>query len=205
MTKLSNQEFNTLAFTASLHDIVDSNHGGLLSKHSSWPRVKLSEVCTILNGFPFESAKFSKDRGTSLIRILDILNGETETYFDGEYDEEFLVEAGELIVGMDGDFNLLVGPIEADCRKRPPQRRSRGRHGCGRAYSGLQCISRTQVNVENILLKTLANQDFHCGKLAMKAWLSSSAKKLLSSLDCWQARSKAKSSSFWRWVQLIET
>jgi type I restriction enzyme S subunit len=33
---------------------------------------------------------------------------ETETYFDGQYDPNFLVEQGDLVVGMDGDFNCTL-------------------------------------------------------------------------------------------------
>jgi type I restriction enzyme, S subunit len=97
-----------VTFTASLVDIVERNENGLLSAHSAWRRVPLAQVAQILNGFPFPSAQFTKEVGTPLLRIRDILNSETETYFDGEYDPDFLIQSGDLVVGMDGDFNSTI-------------------------------------------------------------------------------------------------
>jgi type I restriction enzyme, S subunit len=94
-----------MSFTANLDEIVAQNQNGLLGARPNWKRVRLREVATILNGFPFESAKFKKDRGTPLLRIRDVVRGETETFYDGEFDPAFLVNGGELVVGMDGDFN----------------------------------------------------------------------------------------------------
>jgi type I restriction enzyme S subunit len=95
----------SMSFTANIDEIVAENHNRLLGLRPSWKRVRLKEVATILNGFPFESAKFKKDHGTPLLRIRDVVRGETETFYDGEYDPAFLVKPGDLVVGMDGDFN----------------------------------------------------------------------------------------------------
>jgi type I restriction enzyme, S subunit len=101
-----------VSFTASLDEIVEVNADGLLAKHPSWCRVKLSEVAAILNGFPFPSERFSRDVGTPLLRIRDILSEKTESRFEGLYDPAYIVEPGDLVVGMDGDFNaaLWKGP-----------------------------------------------------------------------------------------------
>lgn len=40
-----------------------------------------------------------------VIRIRDIVPGRTETFYDGEFDVAFLVKRGDILVGMDGDFN----------------------------------------------------------------------------------------------------
>jgi type I restriction enzyme S subunit len=42
--------------------------------------------------------------GLPLIRIRDVGATDTETYYSGEFDDGFLVAAGDLLVGMDGDF-----------------------------------------------------------------------------------------------------
>ena len=97
-----------MTFTASLSDIVERNENGLLSAHRNWCRVPLDQVAAILNGFPFPSAQFTNETGTPLLRIRDILSSETETYFNGEYDSNFLIEPGDLVVGMDGDFNSTL-------------------------------------------------------------------------------------------------
>ncbi|MBK7006011.1 MAG: restriction endonuclease subunit S [Burkholderiales bacterium] len=77
----------------------------MLGKHETWERVPLAEVATILNGAPFNSALFSSTEGLPLIRIRDVTTGQTSTYYTGPYEDEYLVQQGDLLVGMDGDFN----------------------------------------------------------------------------------------------------
>lgn len=95
-----------MAFTAKIADLIADDKTGLLAKHESWGRVPLSEVATILNGAPFDSAKFSTSNGVPLARIRDVLAGETSTYYTGEYDDAYLLSQGDLLIGMDGDFNI---------------------------------------------------------------------------------------------------
>jgi len=94
-----------MSFTANIDDVVAENRNDLLGKHPKWERVRLKEIATILNGYPFESGRFKKSGGTPLIRIRDILPGKTETFYEGEFDSAFLVKRGEILVGMDGDFH----------------------------------------------------------------------------------------------------
>jgi type I restriction enzyme S subunit len=70
--------------------------------------VKRGKFCTkLISGFPFDSGKFSYDENDMpLIRIRDIMNGQTEAYYNGSYPEEAVVKKGELLIGMDGDFNI---------------------------------------------------------------------------------------------------
>ncbi len=70
----------------------------------SWPLVKIGEHLDILSGFAFKSSLFS-DSGMPLIRIRDVLAGKTNTFYAGEYSEEYVIKKGDLLVGMDGDFN----------------------------------------------------------------------------------------------------
>lgn len=94
-----------MSFTANIDDVVAENRNYLLGKHPQWQRVRLKEIATILNGYPFESRGFKKSGGTPLIRIRDIIPGKTETFYEGEFDPAFLVNRGEILVGMDGDFH----------------------------------------------------------------------------------------------------
>ncbi|HGM6665822.1 restriction endonuclease subunit S [Serratia ureilytica] len=71
----------------------------------NWPIVKLSEVCSILSGFAFKSNYFG-DSGIPLVRIRDVMRGFSETYYSGEYDEQFVVNNNDILIGMDGDFNI---------------------------------------------------------------------------------------------------
>ncbi|MDB2335513.1 restriction endonuclease subunit S [Candidatus Poseidonia alphae] len=73
----------------------------------SWPVVKLGDHIQILSGFAFNSKKFSKSEGVPLIRIRDVIRGFTETYYDGDFDDKYLINQGDLLVGMDGQFNAV--------------------------------------------------------------------------------------------------
>lgn len=97
-----------MAFTMTVAELIESDHSGLLGKHSTWQRVPLAEVAAILNGAPFDSALFSIDGGIPLVRIRDVISGETSTHYTGTYDDAYLVRQGDLLVGMDGDFNSGV-------------------------------------------------------------------------------------------------
>lgn len=88
--------------------IVEANSNGLLGAHHSWERVLLSRVASVQNGFAFPSDAFRKNEGFPLIRIRDIMRGSTDTGFVGDFDAAYIVEPGDLIVGMDGDFNSTI-------------------------------------------------------------------------------------------------
>jgi type I restriction enzyme S subunit len=87
-------------------EIVENSSSSLVAKHPDWPRVPLGSVATVLNGAAFKSKLFDPDDGVPLIRIRDISRSETSTRYSGEYDDRYLIKPGELLVGMDGDFNV---------------------------------------------------------------------------------------------------
>ena len=66
----------------------------------------LSEVCDIQYGYAFDSAKFSADQGIPLIRIRDVVRGFSETYTTEVCDQEYIVNDGDILIGMDGEFNI---------------------------------------------------------------------------------------------------
>lgn len=72
---------------------------------SKYQLVTLGKHIDILSGFAFPSSGFNQKNGVPLIRIRDILFGRTETYYEGSYDLKYLIKKGDLLVGMDGDFN----------------------------------------------------------------------------------------------------
>jgi len=94
-----------MALTIPVAEIVENSKNPLLGKHESWGRVLLGEIAKIQNGFPFKSSQFTKDEGIPLIRIRDVGADSTDTNYVGEYDPAYLVEAGDFLIGMDGDFN----------------------------------------------------------------------------------------------------
>ncbi len=99
-----------MALAKSPAEIVQESKSKVLSKHATWERVYLIDVATLLNGFAFKSSMFSNDaqKGMPLVRIRDVVKHRTDTYYSGEYDELYVVRKGDLLVGMDGDFNAAV-------------------------------------------------------------------------------------------------
>ena len=68
---------------------------------------KLTDICNIQYGYAFDSACFTEDNSyPPLVRIRDVKRGFSETYYSGEYPEEYVLHAGDLLVGMDGEFNI---------------------------------------------------------------------------------------------------
>lgn len=93
-----------MALTVPVAEIVENSKNPLLGKHESWGRVLLGEIAAIQNGYPFKSSQFTKGDGVPLIRIRDVGAGSTDTNYSGDYDPAYIVEPGDLLVGMDGDF-----------------------------------------------------------------------------------------------------
>lgn len=68
---------------------------------------KLIDICDIQYGYAFDSACFTEDDSyLPLVRIRDVKRGFSETFYSGEYPEEYVIHKGDLIVGMDGEFNI---------------------------------------------------------------------------------------------------
>ena len=68
---------------------------------------KLSEISDIQYGYAFDSHYFTNDnKYPQLVRIRDIKRGFSETYYLGQYDEDYVVHYGDLLIGMDGNFNI---------------------------------------------------------------------------------------------------
>jgi len=71
-----------------------------------WPTVTLGGHIHVLSGFAFKSDLFSNQKnGLPLIRIRDVVRGKSNTYYLGDYNNEYVVKNGDLLIGMDGDFN----------------------------------------------------------------------------------------------------
>ncbi|WP_112196775.1 restriction endonuclease subunit S [Pseudomonas sp. LG1E9] len=67
----------------------------------------VGELTEILSGFAFKSEQFNNSgEGLPLIRIRDVVEGASDTYYSGDYKSEFLIKNGDALIGMDGQFNL---------------------------------------------------------------------------------------------------
>jgi type I restriction enzyme S subunit len=73
-------------------------------KHS----VRLRNEVLFQWGFPFNSKKFSIENGFPLLRIRDICgNQKIKTFFTGNYSDDYIVKKWDMVIGMDGDFNIV--------------------------------------------------------------------------------------------------
>lgn len=69
--------------------------------------VQLGECVQVINGFAFKSNLFTTERqGLPIVRIRDVIRGRSETYYTGDYPNSAIVQNGDLLIGMDGEFNI---------------------------------------------------------------------------------------------------
>jgi type I restriction enzyme, S subunit len=94
-----------MALTVSVDEIVEGSLNQALGARPHWERIRLGEIASVLNGCAFKSAQFTKGDGMPLIRIRDVGSDSTDTNYAGEFDDRYVVESGDLLIGMDGDFN----------------------------------------------------------------------------------------------------
>ena len=89
-------------------NFIETQHSALpFVPPAHWGWVRLIELTEVSYGFAFDSARVNDGkRGMPLIRIRDISGTDTAAYFEGGFDDFYLVKAGDFLVGMDGDFNV---------------------------------------------------------------------------------------------------
>lgn len=77
-----------------------------LSRFSGeWMVKRLNSVLRFQVGFPFSSTYFNDGgNGIRLVKNRDLKSNEQITHYSGEYDSNFLIKDGDILVGMDGDF-----------------------------------------------------------------------------------------------------
>ena len=73
-----------------------------------WKIVRIKETAFLINGYPFNSKKFHPNKGVPLVRIRDISSSSAEIRFNGEIPKESLIKDGDVLIGMDGDFNVAL-------------------------------------------------------------------------------------------------
>lgn len=66
----------------------------------------LAQDIRVLSGFAFASAGFNRLVGLPLIRIRDLARSDTEVRFKGRYDPAYLIKKDDILIGMDGDFEV---------------------------------------------------------------------------------------------------
>ena len=75
----------------------------------NWCWVAMGKLTSMKSGYPFDSHRFVNEPSNTtrpLIRIRDVIRGTTETFTDEECPDEYIITRGEILIGMDGDFNV---------------------------------------------------------------------------------------------------
>lgn len=98
-----------------------------------WSCQKLVEIADVQYGFAFDGTLFNSDgKGTPIIRIRNIPEGDTQDFTTEQADEKYLIKDGDILVGMDGEFyiNSWVGEpaylVQRTCCIRPKTEDMRG-------------------------------------------------------------------------------
>lgn len=73
---------------------------------TTWRISRVSAVADVINGFPFDADQFDPEMGLPLVRIRDLNARETAVRFAGEPVSTALITSDDLLIGMDGDFNV---------------------------------------------------------------------------------------------------
>jgi type I restriction enzyme S subunit len=74
-----------------------------------WKKTELRSVLKFQVGFPFSSQSFAPNGiGIRLIRNADLKSASSAVSIVGAYPEEFAVQSGDLLIGMDGDFAPII-------------------------------------------------------------------------------------------------
>lgn len=74
-----------------------------------WAWVRLADLAYPQAGFAFKSGGFNTSGlGLPLIRIRDVGQSFSGTFYEGEYRAEFVVERGDYLISMDGQFRVAT-------------------------------------------------------------------------------------------------
>jgi type I restriction enzyme S subunit len=99
---------------------------------AEWQALELPRIAQITYGYPFAGERFSTvPVGRKIIRIRDVLEGDSSDYTDEVVDDKYLVSAGDLLIGMDGEFHMNhwvaedAYLVQRTCRIRPHEERLR--------------------------------------------------------------------------------
>ena len=72
-----------------------------------WEKKKLIDLVDVQYGYAFDGQLFnSKEEGTPIVRIRNIPDGYTNDYTTEEANESYIINDGDILVGMDGIFHI---------------------------------------------------------------------------------------------------
>ena len=71
-----------------------------------WEIKRVRDAAKIINGYPFDADLFDLFVGTPLIRIRDLNESVANTFYKGKVVKAAVVTSADVLIGMDGDFNV---------------------------------------------------------------------------------------------------
>ena len=75
---------------------------------TKWPAQQFIKCCNVLYGYPLDSSLFNEESdGMPIIRVRDINTGFAGTYSTEAVDQKYIMNKGDLLVSMDGDFRAI--------------------------------------------------------------------------------------------------
>jgi type I restriction enzyme S subunit len=180
-----------VSFREDIAALVAANSFGALAAGKDWPRVKLGDVARVINGFAFQSKFFRHDVGTPLVRIRDVVGGSSDTRYAGPLPEGYEVADGDLLVGMDGDFNSAFwrgGPAllnQRVCRLVPDVSRLRLRFLAYLLPAYLKLINdyTSSVTVKHLSSKTLQDLPIPLPSVGVQDALVARIEELFAEID----------------------
>ena len=87
---------------------------------SEWKVTPLKSIARVINGFPFDSKLFDPNEGFPLVRIRDLNGSSPDARYKGEFVDSAAISNDDVLIGMDGDFNVgrWLGEIPALLNQR---------------------------------------------------------------------------------------
>ena len=79
-----------------------------------WVVKSLFDVADVCYGVPLLTKKFT-DSGLPVVRIRDILDNSTSAFTCQQVDDKYLTHEGDLLIGMDGNFQMNYWYQNGDC------------------------------------------------------------------------------------------
>lgn len=72
-----------------------------------WTKKKLVDIVDVLYGYAFDGTLFNSNHiGMPILRIRNIPIGQTDDYTTEKADPKYIIQNGDIVVGMDGEFHI---------------------------------------------------------------------------------------------------
>ncbi|MEZ5555243.1 restriction endonuclease subunit S [Haliea sp.] len=114
------------------HEEVSFKESELGRNPEGWEVKGLYDIAEVTYGHPFKAKQFNDHReGLGAVRIRDIRDGQVKTYTTEEGKPKHIIENGDILVGMDGQFHMgkwaggKAWLVQRVARFRPTQPMSR--------------------------------------------------------------------------------